>query len=121
MNETSCIHKVLHDAMQDSQQHRNELAPGTLHQMRTQPLQQDEGPGRSAPAGRMGTMKVRFQFIAEGKIAITEDNSQTGTLFGWVERIAGTLEAMNAQGWSEVCEPGEYYEGENFEIICLDE
>lgn len=63
--------------------------------------------------------KCKFEVIAKNRVRHTYDNSQTGTLFCWIEEVAGTEEAINAQSWSELCEIGEYYEGENFEIICL--
>lgn len=63
--------------------------------------------------------KCKFEVSTKGRVRYTTDNSQIGTLFSWIEEIAGTEEAINAQCWSELCEEGEYYNGENFEIICL--
>lgn len=65
-------------------------------------------------------MKIMFQFIHGKRIAATSDNSQCGRLFDWVEKVAGTEAAIDAQGWSELCEIGEIYEGENFEIVCYE-
>jgi hypothetical protein len=61
-----------------------------------------------------------FQVITKNEIRQTRDNSTSGTLFYWIEEIAGTLEAINVQSWSELADVGDYYEGECFEIICID-
>lgn len=63
--------------------------------------------------------KFQFEVITKTRVRHTHDNSQTGRLFCWIKEAAGTEEAINAQSWSELCEIGEYYEGENFEIICM--
>lgn len=57
--------------------------------------------------------------IEEKKIRQTRDNDSIGILVNWITEIAGIEEANNVQGWSEICEDGEYYEGEHFEVICL--
>lgn len=61
-----------------------------------------------------------FQVITEKEIKQTRDNTTSGKLYFWIEEIAGTMEAINVQSWSELAEEGEYYEGENFEIIRID-
>lgn len=60
-----------------------------------------------------------FQVIEEKRIRTTKDSDSLGTLVNWITEIAGEKEAIEVQGWTEICEDGEYYEGENFEIICL--
>lgn len=60
-----------------------------------------------------------FQVIEKKRIRQTRDNDSLGVLVKWITEIAGEKEAIEVQGWSELCEDGEYYEGENFEIICL--
>lgn len=60
-----------------------------------------------------------FQVITEKEIRQTRDNGSMGILVNWISELVGMEEAMNVQGWSEICYDGEYYEGENFEIICL--
>lgn len=65
--------------------------------------------------------KIRFQVITNNKVRTTSDNGSLGTLVDWITEIAGIEEAIEVQGWSEICYIGEYYNGENFEVICLDE
>ena len=61
-----------------------------------------------------------FQVITEKEIRQTRDNSTSGNLYFWIEEIAGTLEAIEVQSWSELATVGDYYEGENFKVICID-
>ncbi len=58
-----------------------------------------------------------FQVITEKKIRKTNDTSTGGKLYLWIKEIAGTEEAINVQNWSELATDGDYYEGENFEVI----
>lgn len=60
-----------------------------------------------------------FQVIEKKQIRQTRDNSGLGILVKWITEIVGIEEAMKVQGWSEICDDGEYYEGEHFEVICL--
>lgn len=61
-----------------------------------------------------------FQVITEKEIRQTKDNTTSGNLYFWIEEIAGTLEAIEVQSWSELATVGDYYEGEHFEVICID-
>lgn len=61
-----------------------------------------------------------FQVITEKEIRQTKDNSTSGILYFWIEEIDGTMEAINVQSWSEIATVGDIYEGEHFEVICID-
>lgn len=61
-----------------------------------------------------------FQVITEKEIKQTRDNTTSGNLYFWIEEISGTAEAVNVQSWSELATVGDIYEGENFEVICID-
>lgn len=64
-------------------------------------------------------MKKRtFQFMANGiRPKTTENNKPFGTLYKWVQKVEGDSRAKDVQKWSETCGDGDYYNGENFEII----
>jgi hypothetical protein len=64
--------------------------------------------------------KVKFQVINNNNIRTTSDNGSLGTLVNWITEIAGIEMAIEVQGWSEICVIGEYFEGENFEVICIE-
>lgn len=61
-----------------------------------------------------------FQVIEEKRIRQTSDNDSLGILVKWITEIAGECEAMEVQGWSELADVGECYEGEEFEVIRID-
>ena len=63
---------------------------------------------------------AKFQVIEETQIRQTKDNTSAGILVDWIEEIAGMEEAVNVQGWSEICTYGECYEGDNFKVVCLE-
>lgn len=65
-------------------------------------------------------MAKLFQVIEETQIRQTRDNSTTGILVDWIEKIAGMETAVNVQGWSELCYIGECYKGDGFKVVCLE-
>lgn len=61
-----------------------------------------------------------FQVIEKKRIRQTRDNNSLGILVDWITEIAGEQQAIEVQSWSELADIGDYYEGENFEVICIE-